>query len=115
MKAVREQITAWNGNPSDEECEPGGIHEGVGLFEWNGIKGYLDCLERNGTATNVAVLVPQVSEELVTYMKRADWYQGNLRLLACGAYNTLATEKQMLDQIDLLREGMAQGAIGMSR
>lgn len=33
------------------------------MFEWETIGGYLDCLERNRTATNVAVLVPQVCEE----------------------------------------------------
>ncbi len=31
------------------------------MFEWDSVKGYLDCLERNHTATNVAMLVPQVS------------------------------------------------------
>lgn len=57
--AVRSQIAAWNGNPSDEECAS--LHPGVGMFEWRTVGEYLDCLERNGTSTNVAVLVPQVS------------------------------------------------------
>lgn len=34
--------------------------KGVGMFEWESIGGYLDCLDRNGVATNVAMLVPQV-------------------------------------------------------
>jgi N-acyl-D-aspartate/D-glutamate deacylase len=59
MRAIRDQITAWNGNPSDEECA--GHLKGIGMFEWATIREYLDCLERNRTATNVAVLVPQVS------------------------------------------------------
>lgn len=60
MKAIREQITGWNGNPNEED------HPGVGLFEWNTVGEYLDCLERNKTATNVAMLVPQVSASNLT-------------------------------------------------
>jgi len=62
MMAVREQIAGWNGNPSEEECGCGGGLEGVGMFEWQTVGDYLDCLERNKTATNVAVLVPQVRQ-----------------------------------------------------
>ena len=61
MKAIRDQIAGWNGNPTDEECAARGRLEGVGMFEWDSIKGYLDCLDRNKTATNVAMLVPQVN------------------------------------------------------
>jgi N-acyl-D-amino-acid deacylase len=71
----------------------------VGLFEWQTVGEYLDCLERNRTATNVAMLVPQ----------------GNLRLLACGPYDTPATHDEIQDQVKLLREAMDQGAVGMSR
>ena len=60
-RAIREQIAGWNGNPKDEECTEGGRLEGIGMFEWQGVGDYLDCLERNKTATNVAFLVPQVS------------------------------------------------------
>jgi N-acyl-D-aspartate/D-glutamate deacylase len=69
------------------------------MFEWTTIKEYLDCLERNTTATNVAVLVPQ----------------GNLRLLACGPRKTVATQEEIVDQVALLRAGMKDGAVGMSR
>lgn len=69
------------------------------MFEWQTVGEYLDCLERNKTATNVATLVPQ----------------GNLRLLACGPCDTLASPEEIQDQIQLLREAMAQGAVGMSR
>ena len=58
MQDIRDQIAGWNGNPTDEECM--GAFRSIGIFEWDTIKGYLDCLERNRTATNVAVLVPQV-------------------------------------------------------
>lgn len=99
MKAIREQIAGWNGNPTDDECSVGGKHEGVGMFEWETVGEYLDCLERNGTATNVAMLVPQ----------------GNLRLLACGPCDTVATEEQVQDQVRLLEQAMDEGAVGMSR
>lgn len=97
MQAVREQITGWNGNPSDEECQT--TLKGVGMFEWRTVGEYLDCLERIRTATNVAVLVPQ----------------GNLRLLACGPFDVPAKPEEIEQQADLLREGMKQGAVGMSR
>lgn len=58
LKAIRTQIEGWNGNPSDEDCKT--THKNVGLFEWRTIGDYLDCLEANKTATNVAMLVPQV-------------------------------------------------------
>lgn len=97
LTSIRQQIAGWNGNPSDEECQT--KLAGIGLFEWSTIGGYLDCLDRNKIATNVAVLVPQ----------------GNLRLLACGPTDIPATEAQMTDQLALLRTGMRDGAIGMSR
>jgi N-acyl-D-aspartate/D-glutamate deacylase len=59
MTAIREQIAGWNGNPTDEECSTS--LAGIGMFEWKTMGEYLDCLERNRTATNVATLVPQAS------------------------------------------------------
>jgi N-acyl-D-amino-acid deacylase len=108
MTAIREQIAGWNGNPTDEEREE--IYKEVGLFEWRTVGEYLDCLERNRTATNVAMLVPQVSHN-----RRYEPTQGNLRLLACGPYDTVATSEEVERQVELLREAMDQGAIGMSR
>ncbi|KND88682.1 N-acyl-D-glutamate deacylase [Tolypocladium ophioglossoides CBS 100239] len=96
LQAIRDQIAGWNGNPTDEACRT--THKGVGIFEWQTVGEYLDCLERNRTATNVAMLVPQ----------------GNLRLLACGPYDTPATPDEIQDQVQLLREAMGQGAVGMS-
>lgn len=98
LDAVRSQITAWNGNPTDEECAAGGKLDGVGMFGWRTVREYLDTFDKNGVATNVAFLVPQ----------------GNLRLLACGPYDTVATPEQLEDQVKLLREGLADGAVGMS-
>lgn len=96
LSAIRAQIAGWNGNPSDEECRT--TLKGVGMFEWRSVKEYLDCLDRNRIATNVAMLVPQ----------------GNLRLLACGPYDSQATPAEIEDQVKLLRTSMAEGAVGMS-
>ncbi|KAG8407016.1 hypothetical protein J3458_020513 [Metarhizium acridum] len=96
LQAIREQIAGWNGNPTDEECAT--LHRGVGMFEWRTVGEYLDCLERNKTATNVAMLVPQ----------------GNLRLLTCGPDDRVATPEEIQHQVRLLREAMDQGAVGMS-
>ncbi|TQV99020.1 D-aminoacylase [Cordyceps javanica] len=95
MRAIRNQIAGWNGNPSDEECRT--KHQGTKIFEWQTVGDYLDCLERNKTATNVAMLVPQ----------------GNLRLLACGPNDTPANPTQIQDQVELLRQGISQGAVGI--
>lgn len=97
MQAVRSQIAGWNGNPTDQECKT--ELKGIGMFEWRTLGEYLDCLDRNKTATNVAALVPQ----------------GNLRLLACGPYDKPATNEEITDQIELLRQAMNEGAVGMSR
>ncbi|UNI22194.1 hypothetical protein JDV02_008105 [Purpureocillium takamizusanense] len=97
MRAIRDQIAGWNGNPSDDECAAAPLRD-VGMFAWRTLGEYLDCLERNRTATNVAALVPQ----------------GNLRLLACGPYDTRAEPHEIDDQVKLLREAMDQGAVGMS-
>lgn len=96
MNAIRAQIAGWNGNPSDEECAT--TLKGVGMFEWRTVGEYLDTLDRNRTATNVAMLVPQ----------------GNLRLLSVGAYDEPATPSQIDDQIALLKQAMDEGAVGMS-
>ncbi|KAM3551317.1 hypothetical protein ARSEF4850_007929 [Beauveria asiatica] len=96
LRAIRSQIAGWNGNPSDEDCQT--KHKGTGLFEWHTVGDYLDCLEQNKTATNVAMLVPQ----------------GNLRLLACGPNDTPASPTEIQDQVKLLKEAIGQGAVGMS-
>ncbi|WWC69830.1 uncharacterized protein I206_103773 [Kwoniella pini CBS 10737] len=92
LKAIRDQIAGWNGNPSPED------HPGLGLFEWKTVGDYLNCLERNKTATNVAYLVPQ----------------GNLRLLACGPWDQVATPDEIVRQEAELRKAMNEGAVGMS-
>lgn len=61
IEQIRKQTAGWNGNPTAEE-EAEFKKKGVkGLFEgWSSVAGYLKCLEDNGVATNVAILVPQV-------------------------------------------------------
>lgn len=97
MDAIRAQIAGWNGNPSDEECSRPPLKD-MGMFEWRSVREYLDTLDRCRPATNVAYLVPQ----------------GNLRLLACGPYDGVATPEEVNDQVALLRTAMAEGAVGMS-
>jgi N-acyl-D-aspartate/D-glutamate deacylase len=65
MQAIRDQIAGWNGNPTDDECAT--TLAGIGMFEWSTVGEYLDCLERNRTATNVAMLVPQVCPFLLCW------------------------------------------------
>lgn len=116
MRAIRDQIAGWNGNPTDEECATS--LAGIGMFEWRTVGEYLDCLERNRTATNVAMLVPQVSLSApwpYSGLREIDTQQGNLRLLACGPYDTLASKDEVEMQAQLLREAMSEGAVGMSR
>ncbi|OCF39507.1 D-aminoacylase [Kwoniella heveanensis CBS 569] len=93
LNAIRSQIAGWNGNPDSAD------YPAVqGLFEWRTFGGYLDCLENNGVATNVAALVPQ----------------GNLRLIACGPWDTIASPEEIEKQVVLLRQSMREGAVGMS-
>lgn len=61
MSAIRNQIAGWNGNPTEVELEKLQEEGLEGMFGWKSVKEYLDILELNGTATNVAFLVPQVS------------------------------------------------------
>ena len=111
MQAIREQIAGWNGNPTDDECATS--LAGIGMFEWSSVGEYLDCLERNMTATNVAMLVPQVCSCPCYRIILTN--QGNLRLLACGPYDTPATSDEIEIQARLLRQAMSEGAVGMSR
>ncbi|MFV0373021.1 N-acyl-D-amino-acid deacylase family protein [Microbacterium sp.] len=81
---VRTQIAGWNGHPELP-------------IPWRTVAEYLDVLGR-GTATNVAVLVPQ----------------GNLRLLTVGQTDRPATAGEIDRMCGLLADGMAAGAVGMS-
>jgi N-acyl-D-amino-acid deacylase len=85
MHQVRKQIAGWDGDPAGLD------------YAWRSIDDYLAMLER-GTATNAAVLVPQ----------------GNLRMLTVGQDDRAATAAEVDAMCDILREGMAAGAVGLS-
>lgn len=85
MHQVRRQIAGWDGNPASLD------------YAWRSVDDYLTLLER-GTATNAAVLVPQ----------------GNLRMLTVGQDDRRATAAEVDAMRDILRDGMAAGAVGLS-
>jgi N-acyl-D-amino-acid deacylase len=60
LSLIRNQIAGWNGNPTEDEVER---MERAGLkrmFGWKTLGEFLDTLELNRPAVNVAMLVPQV-------------------------------------------------------
>lgn len=79
------QLTGWNGRLPD------------GLVSWRDVGGYLDRIDA-GAAVNACYLVPQ----------------GTVRLLVVGADDRPATTAELAAMRALVREGMAQGAVGMS-
>jgi N-acyl-D-amino-acid deacylase len=83
---VRRQIAGWNGDLPDD------------AFGWRDVAGYLAALDAAPLGTNAAFLVPQ----------------GNLRLLTVGSANRAATRAELDRMRDLLRDGLAAGAAGMS-
>ncbi|MDI6412935.1 MULTISPECIES: N-acyl-D-amino-acid deacylase family protein [Streptomyces] len=86
LAAVREAITGWNGDGSDID------------FDWHTVGGYLDRIDRQGTAVNAAYLIPQ----------------GSVRMLAMGWDDRPATDDELATMKRLVAEGMEQGAMGMS-
>ncbi|MBB5917725.1 N-acyl-D-amino-acid deacylase [Nocardia transvalensis] len=85
LALLRRQIAGWNGNPADLD------------FSWRTVGEYLDRLDR-GITPNAAYLVPQ----------------GTLRLLVVGPDRRPATGAEIARMRDLLAEGLAAGAVGMS-
>ena len=82
---LREQIAGWNGEPEDFD------------FSWDSVAGYLDRLDE-GVACNVGYLVPQ----------------GTLRLLVIGHEDRDPDDAELEQMRALLRQGMSEGALGMS-
>lgn len=82
---IRAKIAAWNDNPDDFD------------FSWRTVGEYLDRLDQ-GIAVNAAYLIPQ----------------GTVRAMVCGFGDVQATPEQAAAQQDLIRQGMEQGAVGMS-
>ncbi|MFT3831939.1 MAG: D-aminoacylase [Micropruina sp.] len=91
LDGVRKQIAGWNANPDDFD------------WDWRTVGEYLDRLDRpdadgNRIATNAAYLIPQ----------------GTLRALVVGFEDRPATPEEIVRQQQVIRDSMAQGAIGMS-
>ncbi|WP_405388897.1 D-aminoacylase [Streptomyces sp. NBC_01102] len=90
LAEVRRSIAGWNGDGGDID------------FDWRTVGGYLDRLDRNfdgqGIAVNAAYLVPQ----------------GTVRMLAVGWEDRPATAAELTRMRELVAQGMAEGAVGMS-
>jgi N-acyl-D-amino-acid deacylase len=86
LEQIRRQITGWNGDP------PG--------FDWNwrGVGEYLDRLDSTGIAANACYLVPH----------------GSVRMLVLGYEDRAPAEHELERMRELIRLGMAEGAVGMS-
>ncbi|MFE1773461.1 amidohydrolase family protein [Streptomyces sp. NPDC059008] len=91
LAEVRRAITGWNG-----------YGEGEVDFAWRSVGEYLDRLDHGfdgrGIAVNAAYLIPQ----------------GTVRMLAVGWEDRAATPEELARMRQLVAEGMAQGAVGMS-
>ncbi|MEV0275553.1 D-aminoacylase [Streptomyces sp. NPDC050610] len=87
---VRAQITGWNGDGSDID------------FSWRSVGEYLDRLDHGfggeGIAVNAAYLIPQ----------------GTVRMLAVGWDARPATRAETERMKELVAQGLAEGAVGMS-
>ncbi|MGW1103267.1 N-acyl-D-amino-acid deacylase family protein [Streptomyces sp. NPDC002540] len=93
LAEVRRAISGWNGGaPEDTDLD----------FDWRTVGEYLDRLDRNfdgrGIAVNAAYLVPQ----------------GTVRMYAMGWEDRPATEAELARMKELVGQGMADGAVGMS-
>ncbi|MCX4795283.1 D-aminoacylase [Streptomyces sp. NBC_01242] len=90
LTEVRKTITGWNGDGSDVD------------LDWRTVGEYLDRLDRNfggqGIAVNAAYLVPQ----------------GTVRMYAMGWEDRPATDAELTRMKELVAQGMADGAVGMS-
>ncbi|MFI6727570.1 amidohydrolase family protein [Streptomyces atratus] len=90
LAEVRKTITGWNGDGSDLD------------FDWRTVGEYLDRLDRNfdgrGIAVNAAYLIPQ----------------GTVRMYAMGWEDRPATDTELTRMKELVAQGMADGAVGMS-
>ncbi|MEV6163258.1 D-aminoacylase [Streptomyces sp. NPDC052052] len=93
LAEVRRAISGWNG----------GAPEDAGIdFDWRTVGQYLDRLDLNfggqGIAVNAAYLVPQ----------------GTVRMYAMGWADRPATDAELARMKELVAQGMADGAVGMS-
>ncbi|WP_431835628.1 N-acyl-D-amino-acid deacylase family protein [Cellulomonas sp. Y8] len=85
MATVREQIAGWNGVPD-------------AAYGWRSVAEYLAEVDRRGSATNVAYLLPQ----------------GTIRMDVVGTEDRRATAAEVAAMRALVDQGMREGAFGMS-
>ncbi|MCQ4040495.1 amidohydrolase family protein [Streptantibioticus rubrisoli] len=85
LAALRRQLAGWNGDPEGFD------------WNWRTVAEYLDRLDR-GIGVNACYLVPH----------------GSVRMLAMGWDNRPPTAGELCLMRELLAQGMAQGAVGMS-
>jgi N-acyl-D-amino-acid deacylase len=74
------------------------MHPHATLPEWDGYAGYLDLIEKAPPATNIAVLIGH----------------GTARMAAMGLEIEAPSAAEMARMKDIVREGLAAGAIGLS-
>ncbi|NIZ92200.1 D-aminoacylase [Kineosporiaceae bacterium B12] len=89
LAVLREQLAGWNGTGDD-------LGAGAGP-DWRSVGEYLDRVDA-GAAVNVCYLVPQ----------------GTVRLLVVGTEDRPATPEELRAMRDVVRTGLAEGAVGMS-
>jgi N-acyl-D-amino-acid deacylase len=85
LGTLRVQLAAWNDDPPGFD------------WSWRTVSEYLDRFDA-GVAINVAYLVPH----------------GTVRLLAMGGDDRPPTDAELAEMKRLLREGIEQGAVGLS-
>ncbi|WP_243399861.1 N-acyl-D-amino-acid deacylase family protein [Arthrobacter glacialis] len=85
LEGVRQKIAGWNDNPEDFD------------FNWRTVGEYLDRLDE-GIATNAAYLIPQ----------------GTVRAMVRGFGEGDASAEEIAAQQAVIRQGMEEGAVGMS-
>lgn len=84
LPILLDQLAGWNG----AGFEP----------DWRSVGEYLDRIDAAGTAVNVCYLVPQ----------------GSVRMLVVGTDDRPASSDEIAEMVELVRQGLAEGAAGMS-
>jgi N-acyl-D-amino-acid deacylase len=84
LPILLDQLAGWNG----AGFEP----------DWRTVGEYLDRIDAAGTAVNVCYLVPQ----------------GSVRMLVVGTEDRPATPDELRQMAELVADGLAEGAVGMS-
>ncbi|SDZ29759.1 N-acyl-D-amino-acid deacylase [Amycolatopsis xylanica] len=85
LEGLRQQLAGWNDDPAGFD------------WNWRSVGEYLDRLDQ-GIAVNAAYLVPQ----------------GSVRMLAVGWDDRPATDAELTKMKELVAQGLAEGAMGMS-